>query len=95
MHTHQHSDSPLKHPTFEHVSRHLSLAEIVTIMESRTLSPEWKDETRLTLAHRLYWAERDWELAVSSALHEVRLTQMQSWFAELNAEYLHAVHQFD
>ena len=67
MHTQQHLESPLHHLIFKNVSVHLSPAEITTIKASRSLPTEWKDDTDLTLAHRLYWAERDWEFAVSSA----------------------------
>lgn len=59
MHTATLEESPMTHPTFAHVSRHLPLTDLELIVRSRELPQEWKGMPHMELAHHLYWKEQD------------------------------------
>lgn len=58
-------------PNYEDVSRNLSVEDEAKIRASKTLPPEWAGNTKLELAHNLFWMEAsDWVGAHEAALAE-------------------------
>jgi hypothetical protein len=94
MQTHRSLESPLAKPTFAHVSRHMDVATITMITASRSLPDACVGFTHLTLAHTLYWAERDQEDAINCAIREEPLAQHRSGYIPPSAAYLDAVRHF-
>lgn len=51
------AESPLVHPTYAHVARHLDITIETKIRSSRNMPPEFLGNPKLELAHNLYWME--------------------------------------
>ncbi len=91
MQTQRSFDSPLANPTFAHVTRHMDAATVAMITASRSLPDACVGFTHLTLAHTLYWAERDQEDGVNCATSEEPLAQHRSGYIRPSPAYLESV----
>ena len=95
MQTHRSLESPLTHPLFAHVSRHMDVDTIVAITTSRSLPAVCFGNDHRTLAHTLYWAERNLEDGVNCALCEESLAQHCVGYIPRSLAYFESVRNFD
>ena len=89
-------ESPLVVPSFAHVSRHMDVGTVAALMASRTLPSVFDGDKHFTLAHTLYWAERDREDGVNCAIREEPLAQTRTGYYNLRTPaYFESVRNLD